>query len=479
MNYLTSNKSNNEKIYNWLFGCLLIGFTALKFKDLFLPYFWDELGVYSQCAVYQFHNSLSLMPASLPPVISRGHPLLFTFCNAIVMQLFGSSVVVAHSFNLFVSLVLLGVVYFYISKYFNRLIAFITVVLLAIQPIFVTQSILVIPEVMLSLFIFLSLVNYFEEKYVRFGIFASLAILVKESAIVLPSVAVGYSAFQFIFYRNNKNAFQVKNLFFTCFPYFVFGGFLLIQKEQNGWYFFPYHFQDSSFSIEKTATQFPHFYDVVFWQHGRYWWMKIMLVGLLLSFFKGRITLNRFRGNFFVLSSIFMIAFLGFASLSFFGERYIFASLIFASLMAAASISVIFTNRFLALGITALLCIVAIQHREENNVFHYDVDMGYRRQVIAMKQAINYVENLSGSRKYVISYFPVFYAISFPEGGYLKAKSTIHPFTDFKDNGSYYFVRSSPGDDRKPDERIFEQRELAKFKDGFAETTVYELIKRE
>ena len=35
--------------------------------------------------------------------------------------------------------------------------------------------------------------------------------------------------------------FKPVNILLVISPYLVFGAFLLIQKKQNGWYFFPFH----------------------------------------------------------------------------------------------------------------------------------------------------------------------------------------------------------------------------------------------
>jgi hypothetical protein len=43
---------------------------------LSVPYFWDELGVYSRAALYLYDHQISLLPNALPPELSRGYPLL-------------------------------------------------------------------------------------------------------------------------------------------------------------------------------------------------------------------------------------------------------------------------------------------------------------------------------------------------------------------------------------------------------------------
>ncbi|HLP21134.1 MAG TPA: glycosyltransferase family 39 protein, partial [Chitinophagales bacterium] len=213
------NKTNNSPLYNYLLAVVLIAFAALKFNDLFLPYFWDELGVYAQCAVYQYHHGISLMPASLPDYISRGHPLFLTVINASVMKLFGTAVYVPHFLHLFIAILLLLAVYKYTTRYFNRLTGLVAVVILAAQPIFITQSIFLLPEVLLSLLMFYSLISYFEKKYILFGLFASLAILTKESAVVLPVVVFSYSVLKWLVTRTGNDAFKPVNLLATFMPY--------------------------------------------------------------------------------------------------------------------------------------------------------------------------------------------------------------------------------------------------------------------
>ena len=96
-----------NKLYHFIFIATLVCLTIFKWNDFALPYFWDELGVYTRAADYQVQHSISLEPASAPPVLSRGHPLLFTSMNALVWRVFGEEVRVAHLFCFFIALVLL------------------------------------------------------------------------------------------------------------------------------------------------------------------------------------------------------------------------------------------------------------------------------------------------------------------------------------------------------------------------------------
>ena len=49
----------------WLaLGLVLLPFWTYKLRDLSLPYFWDELGVYGRAAVYLHDHALGLLPSN-------------------------------------------------------------------------------------------------------------------------------------------------------------------------------------------------------------------------------------------------------------------------------------------------------------------------------------------------------------------------------------------------------------------------------
>src|SRR5687768_4615884 len=98
---------NNQKIYDWFTGLVIISFAIFRFSDLSLPYFWDEIGVYAQAALYLSEHGLSLLPSALPSKLSRGHPLLFFFVYASGFTLLGKSVVVGHSILLAITILLI------------------------------------------------------------------------------------------------------------------------------------------------------------------------------------------------------------------------------------------------------------------------------------------------------------------------------------------------------------------------------------
>src|SRR5436190_472897 len=86
--------------------CLVIGMVAFKWSYLSLPFFWDEAWPYSTAVHAMYNHGISLIPGSISPSISRGHPLLFYCMAAAWMKLFGTSVFAIHLFALLISVLL-------------------------------------------------------------------------------------------------------------------------------------------------------------------------------------------------------------------------------------------------------------------------------------------------------------------------------------------------------------------------------------
>ena len=102
--------------YELLTAAVILVFFLIKLHDVNIPYYWDEMGVYVPAAFHMKDaGHISLLPGSLDPLFSRGHPMLFTFCNALVFKIFGETITVGHLFALFLGIATL-VLFFIIAK---------------------------------------------------------------------------------------------------------------------------------------------------------------------------------------------------------------------------------------------------------------------------------------------------------------------------------------------------------------------------
>src|SRR5688572_9942500 len=130
-----------------VFLCVL--FAAAKIPHLLLPFFWDEAWPYSTGVFYMYSQGLSLLPGSVPFDISRGHPLFFHFMAALWMKIFGTSVV--HMFPLLVSILLIVCIYFFCVEFFSEAVALGSCLLMMVQPVFFSQSGMLLPEILVAL----------------------------------------------------------------------------------------------------------------------------------------------------------------------------------------------------------------------------------------------------------------------------------------------------------------------------------------
>ncbi len=398
---------------------MLIALVIYKWPDFFLPFFWDELGVYCEAVAYQYHHHLSLMPGSVSPEFSHGHPLFFICLNACVQRIFGPQLFVTHFFCFSISLLLLLVVYLKISRYFSPEAGLLSVLILAVQPVFLAQAALLLPEICLALLIFLSLCFYYENRFWLFAIFASLAAVTKEPAIALPAVVIFYSLLRYLVSKQKPQALKLMPVLLTLFPYLVFASFLLLQKMQNGWYFFPYHMDTVNFSLGVFGSQLRTYAVFIFREQGRYLITSVLVAGAIFSAVKGKWNSEKISRSFTWLLVLYCLAHLIFNSFfSIYMARYMTAFIVMFSVLAAASLTAISKNRYF-LAITVLAISFAGYNNLESATFNYDADQSYTRQVKTMQQAISYIIHLAGPGGKVMANFPAYYALKYSEGGYL------------------------------------------------------------
>lgn len=385
--FLTSNKSH------LIAGIGLAGFVGWAIMQLGLPLFWDEIGVYGRGIFEMIDNRVSLHPDALPPDISRGHPLLFTYLIAGWANIFGSDVIALRAASLTVSVGLLLSVY-WLLRHKEEAFSPLPIVFILIQPIFLAQSTLVLPEMMLSLFTILAIGAYLRGWHILYFLAGSAMILTKETGIILVG---GFAAFHFLHVLiREKKWIQFRFLLYLLpvVPYLIF---LMIQKQTHGWYLFPYHvggFNLTWPAIEKNLIDFLSF---IFLQQGRRLWIAIAVVILLSRFLRkpwrtaSSLQLPSVNTICLFLSGLY----LAFYGTTYYMNRYILVVIILMAVVLGRELwsraLSQWGNRSLMWLLPMVLGIVIIQLSQlESKTFKYDEDMTYRTYVEAQKQAIDY-----------------------------------------------------------------------------------------
>jgi hypothetical protein len=173
-----------------LFALFFAGLMLLHAPLLRLPYFWDEAGYYIPAARDLFLTG-TLIPKSTP---SNAHPPLVMAWLALAWRVFGYSTLVTRTAMLAVSAFsLLGVLRLSRSAA-NLPVAWATTALVALYPVYFTQSSMAQVDLPAAGFTFWALAAYIEAHTAAHGehhpwnqvLWFSLAALAKETAILAP-----------------------------------------------------------------------------------------------------------------------------------------------------------------------------------------------------------------------------------------------------------------------------------------------------
>ena len=172
-----------------VFLATFLAFLVLHWPLLRLPYFWDEAGYYIPAAL-DFCHSGRLIPQSTLPV---GHTPLVMIYLGLVWRLCGYSAAVTRAAMTLVATAMIAALYRLGRRIASREVAVWSAALLALSPLFYAQSTLVHLDLAVALFTTLAIYFLLEGRLWLFALSASLAILSKETGVVLLPVAWLYA----------------------------------------------------------------------------------------------------------------------------------------------------------------------------------------------------------------------------------------------------------------------------------------------
>ncbi len=445
-------------------------FVVWAIFNLNLPLFWDEIGVYGRGIFAMIDNKVSLHPDALPPDISRGHPLLFTYLIAGWTRIFGVGIVSMRTASLVVSIILLAVTFCCVRQKHEALNP-IPGLLVLIQPIFLAQSTLILPEMMLTMFTMIAVVAFLRRAHWLFFLAGSAMILTKETGIVLVA---GFGLYDVV-----STWFQEKRLFRTRFVYWAlpvipYAIFLLVQKQTHGWYFFPYHtdgFQLAGPAIERNLKDFLSF---IFLKQGRYLWL-ILLAGIAVSRLikkdseaiptSGQVSIN---GLLLILSGIY----LAFYSTTYYMNRYMLVVIIMVAIVLGRSmvpiIRIWFKSRDRMVLMPLMLILIVVQLSFLNSrTFKYDEDMAYKTYVEAQQEAIDFFLEKEMHQEGFHVGFPLDFALLDPRYGYLPDSMERMLNYEVRESTKHILNIVPPGNINNPQELPIEQDST--WRHGYAE----------
>ena len=282
-------KKTFSDVYFLIILAISIGLFILNFSNLSLPYFSDELWSYGPAVRKAAVFGPSLSPNSMALEDHWGHPLLFFFISGLWGTVFGASLFSTHLFASLLSVVLLLVIYLTGRSLINNKVAFYTALIFSSQSIFLGQFSLVLPEVMLTIFFFLTLYFAEKEKWGGYLVFASSMVLTKESGVFLVGAIVLWNFLKAVFYKKEKFEFkkEVVKWFILGVPIIALIIHFIILKIQYGWFIMPVRVAEFDFSWSIFQHRLMSTIHYVFIDQGR----KVLTISL---FFVGILFFDKF-----------------------------------------------------------------------------------------------------------------------------------------------------------------------------------------
>ena len=170
-------------------GASLFVLGVLHSPFLHLPYFWDEAGYYIPAA-WDIYRAWELVPTSTLPT---GHPPLVMTYLALAWHVFGFSPIVTRGAMILIAAATVAATYALAQRVAGREAAIWSAILLAVSPMFFAQSTLVYLDLPAALFTTLAALALLEDRMLLFAAVASVAVVTKETAVVMLPIAWAYT----------------------------------------------------------------------------------------------------------------------------------------------------------------------------------------------------------------------------------------------------------------------------------------------
>lgn len=375
-----------------------------------LPLHHDELVL--------FDGALKIYQNHLNPFIdfSGYHPPVFFEPVAILFRIFGPSRVWGRLIvDIFSSLSLIFT-YLLGKKIFSARTGFLAALLLFFFPLFMGQSFLYQPPVLLTFLTLITLYCYFSDKKIFYLIFATLLVLTHETTIF---VIILLSLFNYLRdTRKNKLELLRESCFFLS-PLIFFFLWTLLNRLYLGWFFWPEHF--SLLTSNRAYPQKPFDLILNLAVRDNLFWV------IFIAIFLGLIFTHRKEVFFFVFLYFFYLII--FYKLDFLPRYLLFLTpLVFLSFVWSLE-KFLLKGRVLLISFIVGLFLFIFSYinfyylflSPEQVIWVGERDLSFLRIVFLQKEAADYI-NSNFSDDVIISKWPIDQAFQDPFYGYVKKR---------------------------------------------------------
>ena len=266
-----------------LFALFFAGLMLLHAPLLRLPYFWDEAGYYVPAA-RDLYLTGTLIPHSTP---SNAHPPLVMAWLALAWRVAGFSSLVTRTAMLAVAAFsLLGL--FRLARVAANLpVAWATITLTALYPVFFTQSSLAHVDLAAAGFTFWGLLAYVEDRPWKLALWFSLAALAKETAILAPMALLGWEVCARFVRPRGEECFppagRRSHLLFLFVPVLPLAGWFAFHYAKTGFLFGNPEFLRYNVTATLDPLRIPLAFALRIWQGFGYFGLYLLTVGAVLA----------------------------------------------------------------------------------------------------------------------------------------------------------------------------------------------------
>ncbi len=417
-----------------ILSLIILLFVIYKSSSLTLPYYWDEAWSYKPAVEEMVQHGPSLLPGSISVENYKGHPLFFYFLSSLWLNIFPDTILFSKIFALTISVLTLVFTYLLAKLFTQKHIATLSVLLLVSQAIFLAQSTLLLPEMLLALLSLAGLYFYIKNKKIWYAVFASLLLLTKETGAMLVLSVFVYDFITDKEKNIKKYLFEKWYLFIPVLPVLLF---FIYQKLMFGWFFYPEHIGYIKFSEfpDKFSAYLAY---LLIYQSRNVLFFSIVLLIIISLIIKTKVKINR---NIYLLLG-FMLLYISFLSINFYSTRYILSVIPLFVILINYFLFIYIKNKKIVALVMLVFSAVSITygftHLKES-----DHNLGYDNTIKVQQKMIKYCEINNLYDKNIATHFLMKINMTDSVCGYLSLKKAFKIQDKINDSTDYVIVSSN------------------------------------
>ncbi len=258
----------------------IVALTLLTIFSINIPFFWDS-AFFSSLSLHFYENGFNGFIA--PEALDTGGFPFYSAYLTIGWKLFGKTLTISH-FAMLPFLIGLFYQFFKLCKrYLNEKTIVWALILFIIEPVFLTQSILMGYDILIAFFFLIALNALYENKKFLFSIAILLLCLVSIRGMMLALAlfiidVIQHKKFDFVLFKNYIPTIIILSIW------------TIYHKQQTGWYIFSPFREDNAEDFSGISMLFRQFIYII-WKNldlGRIaLWIIVLFFGRFL--FKNKI----------------------------------------------------------------------------------------------------------------------------------------------------------------------------------------------